>query len=480
MIPLLSIVVPIYNVEPYLAECLKSLAAQTLEDFEVIMVDDGSADGSRRLAEDFAARDSRFALLDQPHQGPGPARNLGLRHARAPFLAFADGDDVVPPSAYELLVSSLQETGSDLACGGVLRIEDGEPGPSSLHEKVFRRQVLCTHIMDRRSLVRDRTVWNKVYRADFWRRRGLTFAAGIYEDVPVAMRAHVLATSVDVLDAVVYHWRRRDSGEVSITQRRTELSNLAERLAAIRSVRAFLDDTAPELTDAFDSLVLEKDILFLFQALEGGLDAAPVLDLARQWLAELSPAALTAAPSLRRLELHLVRRGLIKELRRVRNFRRAATEGTRIVPRGWRETKWYGDYPYFHNRRLAIPREVYDAQAEIKLLATVETCEWTGREFVLRGQVALHRVKRGPDRLNLWLTDGRRKVPLELKRAGAHGFVATVDPRRLEGGGPTWRLHARTETRGLVLKGVFRDAEKKRTWRLSVAGWSRRGMDIPQ
>ena len=97
MIPLLSIVVPIYNVEPYLAECLKSLAAQTLEDFEVIMVDDGSLDGGRRLAEDFAARDSRFALLDQPHQGPGPARNLGLRHARAPFLAFADAVDVVPP-----------------------------------------------------------------------------------------------------------------------------------------------------------------------------------------------------------------------------------------------------------------------------------------------------------------------------------------------------------------------------------------------
>ncbi|WP_336213042.1 glycosyltransferase family 2 protein [Nonomuraea sp. LPB2021202275-12-8] len=480
MIPLLSIIVPIYNVEPYLAECLKSLAAQTLEDFEVIMVDDGSLDGSRRLAEDFACRDARFVLLDQPHQGPGPARNLGVRHASAPYLAFADADDVVPPGAYDLLVGSLQETGSDLACGAVLRIEDGEPGPSSLHEKVFRRRVLCTHIMDRRSLVRDRTVWNKVYRTDFWRRRRLEFPAGIYEDVPVAMRAHVLATSVDVLDDVVYHWRRRDSGEVSITQRRTELSNLAERLAAIRSVRAFLDDTAPELLDTFDGLVLEKDILFLFQALESGVDAGPVLDLARQWVAELSPAARAAAPSLRRLELHLVQRGLIKQLCRVRNFRRASPEGTRIVPRGWRETKWYGDYPYFRNRRLAIPDEVYDAQAELKLLATVDECEWTGQEFLLRGQVAIHRVKRRLDKLNVWLTDGSQKVPLEVKRAGKWGFVATVDPRRLQGGGPTWKLQTRVEIRGLVFKGGFRDGEKNGAWRLSVAGWSRRGMDIPQ
>ncbi|NUS06665.1 MAG: glycosyltransferase family 2 protein, partial [Nonomuraea sp.] len=115
MIPLLSVVVPFYNVEPYLSECLKSLAAQTMEDFEVILVDDGSLDGSRRLAEDFVARDSRFILVDQPNMGPGPARNEGIRRARGTYLAFADSDDVVPPNAYEVLVAKLGETGSDLA-----------------------------------------------------------------------------------------------------------------------------------------------------------------------------------------------------------------------------------------------------------------------------------------------------------------------------------------------------------------------------
>ena len=479
MIPLLSIVVPIYNVEPYLAECLKSLAAQTLEDFEVVMVDDGSQDASRQLAQDFAQRDSRFALLEQPHQGPGPARNLGVRCARAPYLAFADGDDIVPPGAYELLVSSLRETGSDLACGAVLRLEDGGLAPSSLHEKAFRRRVLCTHIMDRRSLARDRTVWNKVYRTDFWRERRLEFPAGLYEDVPVAMRAHVLATSVDVLDDVVYHWRKRDSGDVSITQRRTELPNLAERLAAIRSVRAFLDDTAPELTDTFDDLVLEKDILFLFQALESGVDTEAVLVLARRWLAELSPRARAGAPSLRRLELHLVERGLVNELRRVRDFRRSSAEGSRIVPRGWRETRWYGDYPYFRNRRLAIPDEVYDAAAELKLLATVEECVWTGQEFVLRGEVAIHRVRRKVGKVSLWLANGRRKVPLEVRRVGKRRIEAVIDPELLDGGS-SWRLLVRAETRGLVLKGWCRDGRGHGSWRLSVAGWSRRGMDIPQ
>ncbi|MEV3983735.1 glycosyltransferase [Nonomuraea sp. NPDC049758] len=485
MIPLLSVVVPVHNVEPYLTECLKSLAAQTMEDFEVIMVDDGSIDGSRRLADDFVARDPRFTLIEQQNLGPGPARNEGVRRARGTYLAFADSDDVVPPHAYEVLIAKLGETGSDLACGAVRRMVDGVLEESILHERVFRRPVLCTHITDKKVLVRDRTVWNKVYRADFWRRHGLRFPAGIYEDVPVAMQAHVLATSVDMVDDVVYHWRRRDDGETSITQRRSQLPNLHERLTAIRAVRAFLDDGAPELLPEFDALVLEKDIVFLFQALESareaGEDLVPLLGLADAWLDELSPRALTGAPSLRRLELHLVRRGMIDELRAVRDFRRSRVDGTRVRPRGFRTVNWYGDYPYFRRRRrLGIPDDVYDARDELKLIARVDDCSWTGAAYRLRGEVAIHRVERKVGKVNVWLSDGRRRVPLEVRRAGRHGVVADIDPRALEGGGPTWRLLVKAETRGLVLKGSFRDGDAHGAWRFSLQGWSRSGMDMPQ
>ncbi|MEU6716274.1 glycosyltransferase [Nonomuraea sp. NPDC046802] len=477
MIPLISVIVPFHDVEPYIDQCLTSLAAQTLKDFEVILVDDGSADGSRRTADDFVARDPRFVLIGQRNEGPGPARNAGVRQARGTYLAFADSDDVVPPQAYERLVGMLAETGSDLACGAVGRLVDGELEESTLHEKVFRRPELCTHITDKQVLVRDRTVWNKVYRRDFWERSGLSFPAGIYEDVPVAMQAHVLATSVDMLGEVVYHWRRR---EASITQHRSELSNLRERLVAIRSVRAFLDERAPELIDGFDSLVLEKDIVFLFQALESEEDSGPLLELADAWLSELSPRVLATAPSLRRLELHLLSRGLVRELCQVRDFRRAREEGTRIVPRGWRVTNWYGDYPFFRDRRLRIPDDVFDARDELKLVARVERCEWTGAEYRLRGQVAIHRVDRKIGKIDLVLSDGRRKIPLEARRSGRYGVVASIDPERLAGGGPSWRLQARTETRGLVLKSWFRDGEANAAWRFSVPGWSRSGMDMPQ
>ncbi|SDH87512.1 glycosyltransferase family 2 protein [Nonomuraea jiangxiensis] len=481
MIPLLSVVVPVYNVEPYIAECLRSLAAQTLDDLEVILVDDGSQDGSGRVAEEFAAKDDRFVVIKQLNHGPGPARNEGVKQARGTYLAFADSDDVVPPRAYETLVARLAETGSDLACGAVRRLVDGELEESILHEKVFRRPELCTHITDRQVLIRDRTVWNKVYRRDFWERHGLRFPAGIYEDVPVAMQAHVLATSVDMVGEVVYHWRKRDEGATSITQRRNELSNLWERLTAIRAVRAFLDERAPELLDGFDALVLEKDIVFLFQALEACEDdPGPLLELSNAWVSALGANVLATAPSLRRLELHLLGRGLVAELRAIREFRRTREDGARIVPRGLRNTNWYGDYPFFRNRRLRIPDDVYDARDELKLIARVEGCEWAGAEYRIRGHVSLHRVDRKVGKVNVWLSDGRRRVPLEVRRAGRHGVLAAVDPARLKGGGPVWRLGVRAETRGFVLKGWFRDGEANSAWRFSVPGWSRSGMDITQ
>src|SRR5215210_3415529 len=108
--PRVSVVVPIYNVEPYLEECLESLAGQTMGDLEVVMVDDGSTDRSPAIAEAFAARDLRFKLVSQPNGGLSKARNTGIGHATGEFLAFVDADDVVARNAYELLVGSLDHT----------------------------------------------------------------------------------------------------------------------------------------------------------------------------------------------------------------------------------------------------------------------------------------------------------------------------------------------------------------------------------
>jgi CDP-glycerol glycerophosphotransferase len=92
--PLISVVVPMYNVERYLTDCLESLAQQTFTDLEVILVDDGSPDSCADMARAFAARDPRFRLVQQPNGGLGNARNTGADHATGDYLTFVDSDDV--------------------------------------------------------------------------------------------------------------------------------------------------------------------------------------------------------------------------------------------------------------------------------------------------------------------------------------------------------------------------------------------------
>src|SRR5690349_16944771 len=97
MSSVLSVVVPVYNVAPYLDECLTSIAAQYYRNLEVIMVDDGSTDESGAIAAAYAERDSRFKLVTKANAGLGAARNTGTENATGDYLMFVDSDDVLPP-----------------------------------------------------------------------------------------------------------------------------------------------------------------------------------------------------------------------------------------------------------------------------------------------------------------------------------------------------------------------------------------------
>ena len=94
--PKVSIIIPVYNTEKYLRECLDSVVNQTLKDIEIICVDDGSTDGSLTILREYAEEDHRFKVLIQDNSGSGPARTLGIREAHGDFLAFMDADDYYP------------------------------------------------------------------------------------------------------------------------------------------------------------------------------------------------------------------------------------------------------------------------------------------------------------------------------------------------------------------------------------------------
>ena len=233
MAPRLSVVVPIYNVVPYLEECLDSIVAQTFGDFECVLVDDGSTDESAAIAQAYVDKDARFRLVRQENKGLGAARNTGWRHLAegTEYLAFVDSDDTLPTGAYELMVSTLDETGSDFVCGNALRFRAAGHYQSPAHSKPFKETRLRTHISEVPALVTDRTAWNKVYRRSFLDAAGVLYPEGIlYEDAPVSVPLHYLADAVDVLSEPIYHWRVRESGAVSITQMKTDPRGVVDRV----------------------------------------------------------------------------------------------------------------------------------------------------------------------------------------------------------------------------------------------------------
>ncbi|MEU0129340.1 CDP-glycerol glycerophosphotransferase family protein [Streptomyces sp. NPDC006289] len=332
MKPLLSVVVPVHNVEDYLEECLASLAGQSLADIEVVLVDDGSTDGSRRIAEDFAARDDRFRCVHQPNAGLSAARNTGVAHTTpgVPYLAFADSDDLVVHDAYERMVASLESTGSDLVTGNVWRLNE-QGRQQAWQYRWLTGDRPRTHITRDARLLSDRVAWNKVFRRSFWDRHAFSFPVGkLYEDTPVMIPAHHLAGSVDVLHEHVYYWRVREG---SITRRRTDVRGVRDRIAACEQVSAFLADRGPVQRLRYDTSCLRDDFVYFLEGLPmGGPDyRAAFLDDAGAFLDRAGDAALAGLPAEARIRWRLVRERRLDELLAVLAFERANGNGTFTV-----------------------------------------------------------------------------------------------------------------------------------------------------
>ena len=355
-----SVVVPIYNVEPFLDECLRSIAGQTFADLEVVMVDDGSTDGSAAIAERFAARDGRFRLISQPNAGLGAARNAGIAASSGDHLAFVDSDDVLTPGAYEALLGSLERTGSDFATGNVHRFSSRGTAQAAFLAQAFARSRPRVHVRHFAPLLSDRTACNKLWRRSFWDAHALRFPEGrLHEDISLVLRAHYAAEAVDVLAAPVYLYRRRETGEPSITQRRHELRALVDRLAAVEEVHAHLTHTeASRQRRRYERTVVAGDLRYHLDLLERAGDDYRALFLrsANAFLDRAHRGVCSGLPALERLKWELVRRRALPELLEVLRFQR---EDALRTPPVRRRGRLYGDFPYRDDRLLRLPRSAY-------------------------------------------------------------------------------------------------------------------------
>ncbi|MFJ4776918.1 CDP-glycerol glycerophosphotransferase family protein [Streptomyces sp. NPDC088762] len=462
MPPRLSIVVPVYNVELYLDECLESLAAQTFDDFEVILVDDGSTDTSAVLAKAFAARDKRFRVVMQDNAGLGAARNVGARHANpdSEYLAFVDSDDTLPDYAYERLIAALDETGSDFAGGNVKRFRSVGMQQSWGHRAAFAKTQLKTHISKFPALVTDRTAWNKVYRRTFWDEHGFQYPEGIlYEDAPVSIPAHYFASSVDIISDCVYHWRVRETGERSITQRSTDPVSLIDRVTSVRLVRESLKAKqgakyARYLRD-YDYNVLSEELPLIYKYVpEGGPEfrdafVKEVGGLVR----EIGTGPWSDLTVADRLKAYLASEGRVEDfialLHHQRDYQYSVPVKGLARPQA--------DYPFLHGRPPVPAKILTLGPRERRVVSRLEQAAWADGKLLLRGYALPGHLgaesRLGSRKMLIFREGGKRrrsvvsartvaspmatvKSPhLALRHADWAGFTAVVDPSIFQSGG---------------------------------------------
>lgn len=306
--PLLSVVVPVYQGADVLGTVLASVLYQAGVDLEVVVVDDGSTDGSGDVARELATHDPRVQVVAQDNRGLGAARNTGVRHATGDLLAFADADDVVPPGAYAVMVASLRRSGSDLVVGNVARqVGDEVPRVPAWMVPVHRRRRTAARLEDVPAVLGDLFAWNKVFRRSFWEESGLTFPEGVhYEDHVPSARAYLAARTIDVLPEVVYRWRVRE-GAGSITQRKHELPNLLDALAARRESTALITSTAaPAVVRSWQERMLNGLPVFVDQAPRDEVYWGHLREGVRRVLGTIPPDALAATPVRARVLCWLV------------------------------------------------------------------------------------------------------------------------------------------------------------------------------
>ena len=203
---LISIIIPIYKVEKYVAECLKSVQSQDYKNLEIICIDDGSPDKSGAIVAKLQKSDPRITILTQSNQGLSAARNAGLRVARGEYVMFMDSDDYLEPNVISKLHALALETKSDLVVGSYYEFTEGKKP----HSLLSGATTPLTQEEALRRLLREEgfmiAVWGKLYRRSLF--RGIEFPVGhIHEDVGTTYKLFLKATRIAYLSLHTYAYR---------------------------------------------------------------------------------------------------------------------------------------------------------------------------------------------------------------------------------------------------------------------------------
>ena len=208
IIPKLSIIVPVYNVERYLRQCIDCILAQTFKDFELLLIDDGSSDNSGKICDEYARKDPRIRVFHKPNGGVCSARNVGLKNAVAEYITFSDSDDWMENKWLSSMLEGMDET--DLVVTGHVRHwDDGRIEVLPLEDKIYKRNEyskICAHLMN---IGQMGYLWTMVFKKSIIQNNNVFFneQMSFQEDLEFILRYLLYTSSFRTLPCCNYHYR---------------------------------------------------------------------------------------------------------------------------------------------------------------------------------------------------------------------------------------------------------------------------------
>ena len=234
MEPLISVIVPVYNVEGFLDQCLESIVAQSYRNLEILVVDDGSTDSSGDKCDRWAERDERIRVIHQPNGGLSAARNSALDAMSGEWVIMVDSDDVLHPEAAATLLATIQRHQADIAVGDYMIIGENEAphwpavsGPeATCHD--FSQQEAISAVFYQQGLTHS--AWARVYRSELF--NDIRYPVGrLYEDLAIIYPLLKKCKKIVKIDTIVYGYRQRESSILGyFSPRRADVLNICEAL----------------------------------------------------------------------------------------------------------------------------------------------------------------------------------------------------------------------------------------------------------
>ena len=232
----LSIVVPVYNAEAYLPRCIDSLLAQSLSDYELLFVDDGSPDGSYAILADYAARfPEKIRLFQKPNGGQASARNLGAAQARGEYLSFVDSDDFVEADCYASLVRAMDRAQADV----LLFDACADYGTHTAPYEAIPEIPASRRITPAEYVLSFPAAWNKIFRTAFYRAHDFRFPEGIwYEDLALIPQMALYTDRLYYEKQVAYHYVQSANSTMRNDGYRAKWHDMDEAISILQTALA--------------------------------------------------------------------------------------------------------------------------------------------------------------------------------------------------------------------------------------------------